>query len=302
MRIVYVLLATILMVSSVSAVGLTSIISPEWDTYVDSSENTTAHNDNVSLETFFEFGGNSSSMIFEFGISTIPPDSEIKSAEVFMYVDSSNLSSDGDVFSLMPARWNSSTVLYENITWNVYLPLLLADHEEIPCCAWLDFDNNSAGWVSIDVSQILETQLSEISSGDNTLTVEIAPIAIGCNDPDCPIEGENVLVSSMEGANAPFLNVTYIPQTGGEPDGGGPGSSPGSGIGGDIKDGARIGEVLEKWNPSVYPQLRASLGNLISGSNLGDFPNKFYEFTILLVKYILREPGALAPQGGLNGI
>ena len=194
--------------SSSGPSGLNMVIGPDWDTYVDSSESTTAHNGEDTLEVFSEIGGNHSFTLFEFSVPPVLADAQIIGATINVYVNQSNL--DDDEFTLMPARWNSSTTLHPNITYTEYLDLIFAGHQDLPCCNWLDFDNSSAGWMSVDVSNILESQIADWSI-DSTLTMDLAHMATACTGGTCPVEGENVLLDSMEGEHAPYLNISYTP-------------------------------------------------------------------------------------------
>jgi len=61
-----------------------------------------------------------------------------------------------------------------------------------------------------------------------------------------------------------------------------------------IKGGASLIQVLEAYNPQLYPLVISSWKSLVS-CNIEFFPDYFFNFCSVLVKYIFRQPASLVP-------
>lgn len=65
-------------------------------------------------------------------------------------------------------------------------------------------------------------------------------------------------------------------------------------IGEDILKGASIIHVLRKWNPSAFDDLNSSLSNFIFTKDFQMFMNQLSDITVLLFKYVIRQPSRIA--------
>lgn len=93
-----------------------------------------------------------------------------------------------------------------------------------------------------------------------------------------------------------LLHINYM----GTPVSGPPGS-PGSQTPVEVlTGGGSLSQLLNSWNPDVYPDLVVQLRDLFSGSDLSEFSEDLFHSIRLLILYVLRQPGSLVPQGGVQ--
>lgn len=57
--------------------------------------------------------------------------------------------------------------------------------------------------------------------------------------------------------------------------------------------GGGSGSVLEKWNPTVYPQISPAFEEMFYFDNFKELPSKVFNFLHLLYKFVLRQPASL---------
>lgn len=103
----------------------------------------------------------------------------------------------------------------------------------------------------------------------------------------------NVLVNknmSMEEGSYAFVDGQYCDLFGGQGGSLSPGSAP-------IEP---ISHVLEEWNPSGYAKLIQDWDKLVDGGTLNEFFKNILDLIVSFIKYVLREPASLVPEGGLD--
>ncbi len=60
-----------------------------------------------------------------------------------------------------------------------------------------------------------------------------------------------------------------------------------------ILGGGSFSEIMEVWNPSVYPTLSPAFGKIFYFASIKELPSKIWTFSLLFFKFIFRQPASL---------